>query len=513
WKFFASVDNGGQKMHSSHVDLNRNASFIFLEEDLQFEDLMKIVSEDFKEEVIGLSYGMSLHIKSTDECFPPISIANTRHLRSFIGKSRSFDGTCRLCVMVNADSPSCNNQDSDTFDSPVSTFQREIQVDTDPASCNRKTSDIFASHVPLQCFVLLCREKNRYINILILQCLLYEDFFVVKKYVHEHTCDTTHRNDNHRQASAKLVGSLICSNYGENKEGLKPKQIIEQVRILHGVHINYKQAWRVKEEAQLLVRRTLEDNYYNLSWWLYKVTETNPGSLTYQQVDAAGKFKYAFVAFGPSIKGFSLMRKVIAYDVMVDAENGASWKWFFRGLSQMIPDASDLVFHLVTPKVVQKLVSRFGAAMVLNVYQVDQNEFGVKDETMKYVVDLEKRHCTCNVFDIDKIPCIHAIAAAKYIKRDENRYVDTSHLTETLAKAYAESIHPGGELSTSTYLANIDELSCPPPATKKRSGRPPTKRNRSVGEFGVPGSKSQSHKCYRCGIGGHNKITCKRPIG
>ncbi|KAL0713224.1 hypothetical protein Bca4012_020202 [Brassica carinata] len=194
------------------------------------------------------------------------------------------------------------------------------------------------------------------------------------------------------------------------------------------------------------------------------------------------------------------MRRVIAVDV-VDAENAASWKWFFRGLSQKIPDASDL------------LVSRFGAAMVLNVYQVDQSEFGVKDETIKYVVDLEKRHCTCNVFDIDKISCIHAIAASKNIKRDENCYVDASHLTETWAKAYAESIHPGGQLSTSTYPSNIDELSCPPPATKKKSGRPPTKRKRSVGEFGVPGSKSQFHKCSRCGIRGHNKSTCQRSIG
>ena len=80
--------------------MNRNASFISIEEDLQFEDLMKIVPEDFKEEVIGLSYGMSLGIKSTVEGFSPISVANTRHLRSFIGKSRSFDGTCRLCVKV-----------------------------------------------------------------------------------------------------------------------------------------------------------------------------------------------------------------------------------------------------------------------------------------------------------------------------------------------------------------------------------------------------------------------------
>ncbi|CAN6883461.1 unnamed protein product [Brassica oleracea] len=435
---------------------------------------------------------MSLDIKSTVEGFPLISIANTRHLKSFIGKSRSFDGTCRLCVkFVNVDSASCNNQASDTFASPVSTVQREIQVHTDPESCNRKTSDTFDSHVPLNATPVfrstVQREKQ---NNLILQCLLYEDFFVVKKYVHEHTCDTTHRNANHRQASAKLLGSLICSNYGKKKEGLKPKQIIEQVRIMHGVHINYKQAWRVKEEAQFLVRRTPEDNYYNLSRWLYKVTETNPGLLTYQQVDAAGKFKYAFVAFGLSIRRFSLMRKVIAVDV-VDAENGASWKWFFRGLSQMIPDASDLFF--LSDRVVQKWVSRFRAAMVLNVYQVDQNKFEVKDETIKYVVDLEKRHCTCNVFDIDKIPCIHAIVAAKYIKRDENRYVATSHLTETWAKAYAESIHPGGELSMFTYPANIDELFCPPPATKKRSELSPTTRKRSVGEFGVHGSKSQSH--------------------
>ncbi|XP_033134831.1 uncharacterized protein LOC117127921 [Brassica rapa] len=230
-----------------------------------------------------------------------------------------------------------------------------------------KTVSSNQSRVLLSCVDENCTWRMRAIK------LPLSDFFVVKKYVHEHTCDTTHRKANHRQASAKLLGSLICSNYGEKKEGLKPKQIIEQVRMLHGVHINYKQAWRVREEAQILVRGTPEDSYYNLSRWLYKITETNPGSLTYQHVDAAGKFKYAFVAFGPSIRGFSLMRRVIAVDgtfqkrkfngtllaacaqdgnyhlyplafAVVDAENGASWKWFFRGLSQKIPDASDLVF-------------------------------------------------------------------------------------------------------------------------------------------------------------------------
>ncbi|CAH2035617.1 unnamed protein product [Thlaspi arvense] len=54
-------------------------------------------------------------------------------------------------------------------------------------------------------------------------------------------------------------------------------------------------------------------------------------------------------------------------------------------------------------------------------------------------------------------------------------------------------------------------LSCPP-NTKLSSGRPPKKRKRAAGEFGVPNSKSQGHKCSRCGTGGHNKTTCRNQI-
>ncbi|KAL0772890.1 hypothetical protein Bca101_038041 [Brassica carinata] len=120
------------------VDLKRNASIISIEEDLLYEDLMKIVSEDFsvKEEEISLSYGISLDMKCIIESFPPLSIGNTRQLRTFISKTRAFDGTCRLCVKVSTDPASCNTQASDTFASPVplnanpmilSTVQREKQ--------------------------------------------------------------------------------------------------------------------------------------------------------------------------------------------------------------------------------------------------------------------------------------------------------------------------------------------------------------------------------------------------
>ncbi|KAG2287651.1 hypothetical protein Bca52824_047255 [Brassica carinata] len=109
----------------------QNASFISIEEDLQFEDLMKIVSEDFKEEVIGLSYGMSL--------------------------------TSKALLKVNADSASCNNQASIHLLHCFLPPERNT-VHTDPTSRNVQTSDTFASHVPLNAIPVFCSitaEKNR----------------------------------------------------------------------------------------------------------------------------------------------------------------------------------------------------------------------------------------------------------------------------------------------------------------------------------------------------------------
>lgn len=83
-----SLDNGAQKnIHwEANVDTNKNASFIYIEENLQCEDLMKIVPEDFsiKEKEISLSYRILLDLKSIVEGFFVVSMENTRQLRSFI---------------------------------------------------------------------------------------------------------------------------------------------------------------------------------------------------------------------------------------------------------------------------------------------------------------------------------------------------------------------------------------------------------------------------------------------
>ncbi|KAL1225070.1 Protein FAR1-RELATED SEQUENCE 8 [Cardamine amara subsp. amara] len=485
------------------------------------------------------------------------------------------------------------------------------------------------------------------------------------------------------QATATTLASLICSGYHEKKDGLKAKQIIDLVRMNHGVQIKYKKAWRTKEIDESLVRGTPEDSYHNLAKWLFKVQEKNIGSKVFLEIDKNTKVKYAFVAFGQSLRGFQHMRRVIAIDGtflkskfkgillgasaqdgyfhlyplafgIVDSENEDSWTWFLRGLKTVIPDAADLVFvsdraqsiasslstvyplahhgvcrvHFLknvksqfgkkalvesveaaansytryefhqtfssimisnpklatyleeadfakwarsyapanrynimttniaeslnsllnmprelpvlslletirmtlsnwfyerrekasrvdkyaTPNVTDIIAGRFDDAMLLDVYQVDEYEFEVKDDTHKYVVHLQNRPCTCNVFDIDRIPCVHAIAAAKRTRMDEYKLVDPFYTKETWVKAYSESIHPCGDLSMCSYPDSVSDCFCGLPSTRQSSGIPPKKRKRSAGEFGVPGSKSQGHKCSRCGIGGHNKSTCRNRI-
>ncbi|KAL0889001.1 hypothetical protein Bca101_012984 [Brassica carinata] len=65
--------NSNESLHwEFSVDRNRNASSIYLEENLQYEDLIKMVSEDFnvKEEKICLSYGFCWTLKALLKVFP-----------------------------------------------------------------------------------------------------------------------------------------------------------------------------------------------------------------------------------------------------------------------------------------------------------------------------------------------------------------------------------------------------------------------------------------------------------
>lgn len=135
--------------------------------------------------------------------------------------------------------------------------------------------------------------------------------------------------------------------------------------------MDYWKAHRTLLCARNLIRGTPESGYSELPAYLHSIRVANPGTYTRLEVDEFNRFKYLFLAFGASINGFPFMRKVVVVDgtflqgkykgtlliatcqdgnfqifpiafAVVDTENHESWEWFFRQLSNVIPDNEGL---------------------------------------------------------------------------------------------------------------------------------------------------------------------------
>ncbi|PON92626.1 Zinc finger, PMZ-type [Trema orientale] len=185
----------------------------------------------------------------------------------------------------------------------------------------------------------------------------------------------------------------------------------------------------------------------------------------------------------------------------------------------------------VTVEVEIIMKRKFVQSCNMKVIPINQFEFNVKDEVLDGLVNIEELSCSCREFDIDKIPCAHAIAAAQHRSIDMYSLCSDFYKTDYWRMAYAESIYPvPGEKdwdvpeATRAIIVNA-------PDKKTRSGRPKTKRKRSIGEFskkkrkclteesgkenrkkqdGAPPKKKR--KCSNCGIYGHNKTSCKNSM-
>ena len=141
---------------------------------------------------------------------------------------------------------------------------------------------------------------------------------------------------------------------------------------MFGMTLDYTTSYRALLYAQTLVRGSAEDVYSRLPSYLEQISLANPDSITAIELDSENRFKYLFLSFGASIKGFMYQRRVIVVDgthlsgkyegVMlvaaaqdgnfqifplafgiVDAEDAPSWEWFFTKLASCVSDDQPLV--------------------------------------------------------------------------------------------------------------------------------------------------------------------------
>ncbi|TYK21187.1 MuDRA-like transposase [Cucumis melo var. makuwa] len=109
---------------------------------------------------------------------------------------------------------------------------------------------------------------------------------------------------------------------------------------------------------------------------------------------------------------------------------------------------------------------------------INDVEFQVIDGRKQFIVRLDCKSCTCRVWDLDEIPCAHALAVLR-------------------------GLRPVGNHANWKSIGIENNIL--PPTFKRRAGRPRKQRILSIGE------KKSHSRCSHCHRAGHNRRNCKFP--
>nr|XP_043621620.1 uncharacterized protein LOC122593291 [Erigeron canadensis] len=130
------------------------------------------------------------------------------------------------------------------------------------------------------------------------------------------------------------------------------------------------------------------------------------------------------------------------------------------------------------------------------------NRAEVEYKGKRWDVVLDERTCSCRVWQVKGLPCVHAAAFIAFI-RDSNwgKYVDPYFTIESFKKAYALEISPMPAKDQWIHMESGEKIY--PPKIKRPAGRP--KKNRIL----QYDERQKKQKCLRCGQYGHRQKRCK----
>ncbi|KAL7586291.1 hypothetical protein Lser_V15G36537 [Lactuca serriola] len=141
------------------------------------------------------------------------------------------------------------------------------------------------------------------------------------------------------------------------------------------------------------------------------------------------------------------------------------------------------------------------------------NQFELRGATDAYEVDLERKTCSCRLWQLNGYGCAHYVAIISYLNRDVEAYVDNMFSTTTFKKAYNYKI---ALMNGSDMWLETNYTPPLPPISRRTLGMPTTNRKKATTENTGTHMVSKAGKKIRCSICkeiGHNKTTCpqRRP--
>ncbi|XP_073133576.1 uncharacterized protein [Henckelia pumila] len=170
---------------------------------------------------------------------------------------------------------------------------------------------------------------------------------------------------------------------------------------------------------------------------------------------------------------------------LLDAIHKLTSKWFNKHRN-----AAGSATTTLTPLTEAILRANLTLSQRLKASQLNAFEYQVFGDGKNEVVNLSDKSCSCRVFQVDKHPCAHAIAAVYGAKLDLYDFCSPYYSSQMWALAYVGTIYPVPIASEWNIPDNLryDVLT---PDVKRKRGRTQKERIPSIGEFG----RKRSKKC------------------
>ncbi|KAL5580522.1 hypothetical protein UlMin_012964 [Ulmus minor] len=128
--------------------------------------------------------------------------------------------------------------------------------------------------------------------------------------------------------------------------------------------------------------------------------------------------------------------------------------------------------------------------------------YTIFDDDKNGIVDLEARTCSCKRFQLDHLPCAHAMIAIRHLRGDVYEYCSDYHSLKHWKSTYAGVFYPLPHQSDWVVPDNVREIKVLSCYVRTVCGRQRKCRLLSTGET------IHRHKCSRCGEHGHHHKTC-----
>ncbi|XP_016455212.1 uncharacterized protein LOC107779321 [Nicotiana tabacum] len=95
----------------------------------------------------------------------------------------------------------------------------------------------------------------------------------------------------------------------------------------------------------------------------------------------------------------------------------------------------------------------------------------VIDGVKHFIVCLQNKRCSCGQFQLDELPCAHALTALRHRNESYVNYCSLNYTRESLLQTYEISVDPLRDESKWNVPQHIAEEVVKPPTGKRQSGR------------------------------------------